>query len=285
MDRMNGPLVSGCRVERGLYLLRYVEAQTSPSPRAEIRVLSGSLSTMPAPGRARSVLDDPGQALVILAETAGAFEIQVTAARGGGTDARFSVDLLDAGDSGREAPPDRVAQRDPEIARRADPGLPGPRPADAVRVAVQAHVSRRGDVRAGAGEWVAGPDGVLPIEGLSIATDRPDLGVHVRVQSIDGGQRWSRWHEPGEFSGSRQRADALTAVALALTGDAADRFDIVADVMTLGMPPANRRGQAVEFFGVDPIVGFRFALQPVIAFPPAGGGAQGSPLRVFRAKR
>ena len=280
---------SVCRIERGLYALRYVEAATSPCATAKVTILAGDMRFVSAPGRDRDSLAAPGHTLVIYAEAPSEFEIQVVGAKGNGPDARtaakFSIDMLDAGEAyGGRREPSPNHHRGIDVHGRGSPENRR-ESRNAGDVSVTAHVSRRGDVLVGDDEWVAGPDVVLPIEGLSIATGRPDLGVRIRVQSARSGHRWSPWHDPEEFAGSRQQADCLTAIALALTGDAADRFEIVADVMALGMPPVAKRGHMIEFFGVDPIVGFRFALQHARRDFDAKATPGPSPLRVFRAKR
>ena len=285
MDKRSAPLVSICRVERGMYTLRYIEALTSPSPVADITVLSGDVSIVPAPGRATLALRAPGQTMVILAETPGEFEIKVTAARGDSTDAKFGVELLDAGEQRRVEMSTPAPDRSMEAHRSADVYHSRQDLDDGGSLSVRAHVSRRGDVLVGAEEWVAGPDEVLPIEGLSIATGRQDLNVRIRVQSAKSGHRWSRWHDAGEFAGSRQQADPLTAIALALTGDGAAHVEVSAEVMALGRPLTTKRGKIVEFFGVDPIVGFRLTLQNATTASEGKAASSTPPLRVFRAKR
>ena len=278
-----GSLLSICHVERGLYTLRYVDAVSQPSPKADVTVLAGQIEFVNAPGRKADELAAPGNVLLVVAEGAGEFEMRVTATAGGGTDARFSLDLLDAGES-------------PSGTRSGfDAGLPtyDPRSAptaltrveDREVVSVIAHVSRRGDVRVGAEDWVAGPNEVLPIEGLAIVTGRRDLGVRIRVHSIRSEGQWSRWHDPEEFAGSRQQADPLTGIAVALSGDAAPQFEISADVMVLGAPPRTERGPLIEFSGLDPIVGFRCRLNSVSPTAGMPSVAIASSLRVFRAKK
>ena len=279
IDRRPQPLASFCRVERGLYLLRYLEAADRFPPRADLAVLSGPITFVHAPGRDGASLTVPGQCVVVLAEEDGAFEIRVVPSPNGGTDAKFNLEMIDGGSKRATAITD--------AARLSNTPTSSPRAvADEVegRIRLNAHVSRRGDVSVEAHEWVAGPDEVLPIEGLALETGHPDLGIRVRVQSLNGGRQWSPWFEAGEFAGSRQKADPLTALALVLTGDAAPQYEIMAETMHLGNPPQEKTGQMVEFFGIDPIVGFRLALNPVKRVAPPGA-RPASPLRVFRAKR
>ncbi|WP_237481362.1 hypothetical protein [Lichenibacterium dinghuense] len=219
--------------------------------------------------------------MILVAEGPGEFEIRVSSVDGGGTDAKFLIDLLDAGTAASATPAVDGVSHPP---REGRPGaMPTPPSADSL--CVLAHVSRRGDVSVGADAWVAGPDEVLPIEGLAIATGRDDLGVRIRIRTVQGGPDWFRWHDPGEFAGSRQRADALTSLGLELTGGAADQFEIRAEVMTLGSPPVIRTGRTVEFSGVDPIVGFRFGLNAARVSESLTTQRQAPPVRVFRAKR
>ena len=269
--------VSTCDVERGLYVLRYTASPSEPCPAALLRVHRGSMVVVAAPGQDDAALTRPGQAVVIVAHTSAMFEIEVVAAqRGGGADASFSLDLIASGVDER---PRDTQRRDP-IARGVDAVGPG----DGPGIEVGAHVSRRGDVSVGADAWIAGPDMVLPLEGLSIRVDDRDLAIDVRVQTERRLGEWSTWYRDGGFAGSRQRAESLTAVGLALRGERSQAYSIRAEVMHLGSAPQVREGQQVEFVSVDPIVGFRIGLRRVIDsslhHPEMRGG-----LRVFRANR
>lgn len=269
---------STCEIERGLYVLRYTASPSEPCPVAELRLRRGSMDIVAAPGQEDAVLTRPGQAVAIVARTSATFEIEVVAAqRGGGIDASFALDLITSGADeapARESPARDAPARDLDASRSGDaPGL-----------AVGAHVSRRGDVTARADEWIAGPGMVLPIEGLSIRVDDRDLAIDVRVQTERHLGEWSAWQRDGGFAGTRQRAESLTAIGLALRGAQAQAYRICAEVMHLGSAPQAREGQQVEFTGVDPIVGFRIGLKRVIHSqlrePETRGG-----LRVFRAQR
>lgn len=275
------PLVSACRVERGLYALRYVEAPEFPCPVADVTMRAGDLEIVSAPGRDSAALHKPGQCLIILARSPGEFEIRVLAQAGGGTDAKFNLELLDAG----EASQGGVVDISTTAAMRLHRSAAQPSGRTVSDVAVFAHISRRGDVRVGADEWVAGPDEVLPIEGLAITTGRPGLAVRIRVQTLNTGHQWSKWHDGEEFAGSRQQADPLTGIALALNGEDVDHYEIAAEVMALGSPRQAKSGQVIEFFGIDPIVGFRFRLNSATRPSITHRAAVEMPLRVFRAKK
>lgn len=270
IERPDHP-ASVARIERGLYVFRYVDSPCDPCPMGDVRALEGAVEIVAAPGRQGGRLDGPGQALVIVAHESATIEVRVAPARpGGGTDANFNLDVVDGGEApGASAP------------GTAEVEAPG----DAVGLDILAHVARRGDVRVGAGDWVAGPDDVLPIEGLAIATDRRDVAVLIRVQSVGGGEQWSRWYGAGEFAGSRQRADPLTAIGLALSGEGAAAHTIEAEVMPLGGSMRSKSGREVEFAGFDPIVGFRASLRTARSAGPSQIAPPASRLRIFRAKR
>lgn len=265
------PSTSIARIERGLYAFRYLDSACVPNPVAEVRVVEGAAEIADAPGREPGRLDGPGQVLVVAAHGEAAIEIRVTPGRvGAGSEASFNLDLLDQG---------AVA------VGRGGTGLPSPRAAEEVRLRLAAHVSRRGDVEVDGGEWVAGPDDVLPVEGLAITTDRRDVSVSVRVQSMRGGARWSRWHGDGEFAGSRQRADPLTSIGFALHGDGAASYVIDAEVMSLGAQARRKVGREVEFEGVDPVVGFRLTVKAATRTSSPEVAPSAARLRIFRAKR
>ena len=270
--------LSTCDVERGLYVLRYTASPSEPCPAAELRVRRGSMDIVAAPGQDDAVLTRPGQAVVIVAHTSAVFDIEVVAApRGGGADASFSPRSDRVGHGGAAARRLRRGMRRPGSWRH-------PCPAREPGLEVGAHVSRRGDVAARADEWIAGPGMVLPIEGLSIRVDDRDLAIDIRVQTERHLGEWSNWQRDGAFAGTRQRAEALTAIGLSLRGAQARDYRICAEVMHLGSAPQVREGQQVEFTGVDPIVGFRIGLKRVIDHQLRDADPRGG-LRVFRAHR
>jgi hypothetical protein len=279
IDR-GGHRASTCRIERGLYVLRYVTRAEGSLAIGRVTVTEGDLDLVPAPGRAAGTLESPGHAIVIVAPTAGAFVLRVEARQHGtAADATFSLDILDDG-TGLE--PGAAA---------APPAGPGPLVGDraSLPLSILAHVSRRGDITAEAGDWVAGPSDILPIEGLSITTARPDVTVSIRVQTTRTLGQWSRWHRGGEFAGSRQRAEAITALGLSLSGDAATKFIMEAEAIHLGAASRSAEGSELEFFGNDPIVGFRIQLKNAIKDTIPGSTASNAPvangLRIFRARQ
>ncbi|RYG16289.1 hypothetical protein EON82_25185, partial [bacterium] len=71
-------------VERGLHMLTYrwrsepAAAQDRP-PLAEVRVASGTIALIPAPGSGDGILAGPGTGLAVRAETAGTIEVTLRA--------------------------------------------------------------------------------------------------------------------------------------------------------------------------------------------------------------
>jgi hypothetical protein len=216
--------------------------------------------------------------LVILANAPAVFDIVVTAVgRSGGVDAKLALDLLDSGLD--ERPPSHASQPSPET-RVKTPHVSG-----GGDLTITAHVSRRGDVSVGDDEWVAGPGVILPVEGLSISVARRDVSVDVRVQTDRSNGRWSSWFQYGEFAGSRQRAESITGIGLALRGANSSSMTLSADVMHLGSGSQTREGREIEFFGVDPVVGFRLRLIGDSGVAPESSGVSAGGLRVFRARQ
>lgn len=279
---------SRCEIDRGLYVLRYAACKNGHPPAARVTVVDGALDLVPAPGRDAGCLDQPGQALVVVAETRGTFEIAVASPRSGiGPEASFALDHLDDGslDDGLGGRGTAGGASSAGVTRS---GV-APHRAASLPLAILAHVSRRGDLEVGAGEWIAGPSDILPIEGLAIAPARRDVSVAIRVQTVQSRGQWSRWHGEGEFAGSRQRADPLTAIALALDGDGAADFTLAGEVMHLGSPSRRAEGRELDFVGYEPIVGFRLELRHAAEHGTSAHDATRQPdpgrLKVFRARR
>ena len=272
------PSVSTCQIERGLYALRYTDSSSDPCPKVTLRPRSGSLDLVSAPGQDEAILSRPGQALVIVTSAPAVFDLVVTATgRNGGLDAKLALDLLDGGMRELTNPNAEQFHRE----HRVEPSQVG----GETGLTVEAHVSRRGDLSVGADEWVAGPGVILPIEALSINVARRDVSVDIRVQTDRSGGRWSNWFQYGNLAGSRQRAESLTGIGLALRGDNSGSLMLSADVMHLGSGSQTREGREVEFVGADPIVGFRLRVIDDTRQSVGGPGSTAVGPRVFRARR
>lgn len=275
--------VSELTVEAGLYVIRYVSAPSSgQAPVVQIEPdwrSSGSLEVVSDPRLRSGFLTGPGSALVV--RSTGEGRLVMTArprVPGGSVEARLQLEPLVTlpGAGGAEDPVVRGRSAAPS-APLADEGL-----------AIAGHLSRRGDVKVGSGQWLGGPRQPLPIEGLQIS--RLPRGVDLEYQVLVGTRpaQWSPWVRAGEFAGSRGRALPLLGVRLRLGGEAAAR--IRAEALFLGAPVVSRTGRQVEFIGVserDPLVGLSLAIDVAEdagrveprRVAPEGAGR----VRVFRA--
>ena len=122
-----------------------------------------------------------------------------------------------------------------------------------------AHVSRRGDVDVGAGEWVAGPNAPAAIEGLEIrGSANSALRFELQPLVATTPPRWLDWVSSGGFAGTRGRGLPLAGVRVRLVGAEASRFVLSADALFLGSAIQSKRGQEIELIGSpggDPLVG------------------------------
>jgi hypothetical protein len=270
-------------VSRGLFLLRYASgAANGPSPYAVVRPNPASapfIEVISAPGIVAGFLSAPGDCAVVRAEQAGGLVIKiVTQGKGDPLDASFKLEPL----TGVE----------PALLKAA--AAPAPQAAPSP-LSILAHVSRRGDVEAPVGAWIAGPEAPAAIEGLEIRGTLP-AGLSLDVQPLLATRppRWLDWSAAGKFIGTRQRALPLAGLRMRLSGPAAETYEIAASALFLGSPVVNRRGRDIEIVsaaGVDPLVGLRFELisgapERAAAKTEAAGGAFAPPqpkLRVFRA--
>jgi hypothetical protein len=286
---------SSLNVGPGLYLLRYVSSAVArEAPTALVRAQGSAkdaLEIVSAPGRDGGEMPGPGACTVLVVHRPTTVEVEISAIAGSSNlDAKFSLDLLDAGSELKVAEPRRATKA---ASHRAAASAPL-RPVEAqpsLTCDVMAHVARRGDVSPDAESWIAGPRAPSAVEGFSIACRGADVGVSAQITTARGRGIWSEWHAPGAFVGSRQQANALTGVRLRLVGADASRFTLDCKALFLGSPVAERQGAEVEFssFGTsDPVVGLAVRVvaadqateRPVQSSAPPRRSA--SRVRVFR---
>ncbi len=160
-------------IARGLYVLRYESRGASRDhPSALVRAAPGSeadIEIISAPGCAAGHLEQPGAALLVRAADQGKLQIGVKRKGSNGSlDAAFRLESIGGLSivEGSEANTDGLVARpepalSPELGAVTNAGAS----ADALFVA---HISRRGDVWVGPGEWAAGPDAPGRIEGLEM---------------------------------------------------------------------------------------------------------------------
>jgi len=244
-------------VDRGLFVLRYASgAGAHRSPIAMVRPEPASapyVEVMSAPGVVAGFLSAPGDCAVVRAEQSGTLILKIIAQHAGDPlDATFKLDPL-GGAERRDAGEIAAAP----IAVAAPVAALG-------ALTILAHVSRRGDVGAAAGTWIAGPDAPAPIEGLALSGALPKgLALGIQPLLATNPPRWLDWAGLGDFVGTRQRALPLAGLRFRLSGPEAENFEIAASALFLGSPVTSRRGREIDLVssaGVDPLVGLRIEL-------------------------
>lgn len=261
--------VTPIALQRGLFVLRYVRSsKAGPAPTVLVQPAmesQGVIEVISAPGDRQGVISSPGGCLVVRAERAGTLQVTVQALAGvSAPEAELRLEPLQTGEPERS---DFTAARPREVEpfRGGEPAGRGLR-GSAIRrpqLEVLGHVSRRGDVLVGAGEWIAGPDAPAPIEGIALRALEP-LGATIEYQALIGGPgaAWTRWTAEA-FAGTRGKFGTLTGLRLRLTGPGASAFQFEAEALFLGSATVHRRGREVElssYSGADPLVGLKVAV-------------------------
>lgn len=264
--------VTSVPLERGLYVLRYVQAPSAHgAPHVFVRPSPGGedvVEVISPPGEQAGLIAGPGGCVVVRAERASGLHITINSSlASGGAEAELRLESLAGG----------VAVQGVPMPSAAPLAAPQPTP----RLDVMGHVSRRGDVRVGDGRWVAGPDSPAPIEGLEIGLIDRTAGIAVEYQVQIGGPggAWTPWMTLG-FAGTRGQARSLLAARLRLVGARASEFHIEAEALFLGATVMRLKGQAIEVIsgsGVDPLVGLKLSV--AAASPPAVRSADPIPQR------
>ena len=244
-------------VARGLYILRYESGRDGHEPpTAFVAPASGFenlVEIIGAPGVPDGRLEGPGAVLFVRASDNASLRVGVKRKSAGGPlEAALKLEFVGG------LPPSLGASR-----KAGAKAASVQRGSDTLFVA---HVARRGDVEVRPGEWAGGPDAPAKIEGLEMCdAGFDDVGLEVQALSASSSGSWSSWAKPGAFAGTRGRNVPLVGLRLRLTGPAARRHAINADVLFLGSSIANQRGQEVEFLGAvgrDPLVGLRLDIRP-----------------------
>lgn len=252
-SRLGGPTKSSViDVPRGLYVLRYTRSTATKPPRVHLQSAPGHqahlLSFLTHPDLPQAQLEQPGEAIAIASE--GFAKLQITVEgrdRDGSTDAHLDLEPL-APASGAGAVISGVARQE---------RFP------AAVLSLLGHVSRRGDVLASSGEWLAGPLAPAPIEGVELRLAGAPAGW-VECQVLASGERdWSPWRPTGTFLGTRGRARAI--IGLRVRMNAASSGQILdGSALFLGSAIDRRQGRSLEFISParrDPLIGLSLGLQ------------------------
>jgi len=245
-------------LKRGLFVLRYVSSHaTGAAPQVSVRPVVGAESVVEiisAPGDRAGVIEVPGRGLVIRAQAATTLLITVHSAGGRNADAELRLEPIGSSDASAESPMTNAQE-----GLLKGQGRTGRQPV----LEILGHVSRRGDLRVSAGEWIAGPDAPAPIEGIALDVEGHP-GVALEYQALIGGPNgsWTQW-SAGGYVGTRGKFKALHGIRLRLTGVAASALEIEAQALFLGSSAMTRKGSNIELIspaGADPMVGLRIAL-------------------------
>jgi hypothetical protein len=250
------------KVDRGLYLLRYASGATSgASPVAMARPAQGSepfIEVISAPGIVAGFLSHPGECLVVRAERGGILSVKILRQSvRASLDASFLLEPIGSENAASTVAPNGGSAVAPASLFPVD---------GTAKFSLLAHVSRRGDIEVGAGEWVAGPQAPAAIEGIEIrATWASGPRIEIQPMVASNPPRWLDWTPAGVFAGSRGRFLSLAGLRIRLVGDGAARFVLSADALFLGSAIVSKRGREIELVGAagsDPLVGLRLDMAP-----------------------
>lgn len=243
------------RVSAGLFVLRYSASAgglRAPAVAVESEPHSG-VTILSENNAARTMLHAPGDAVVVHALRDAHIRISVlprTAASS--TDAQLVLERVSC-----SVPAEAVfEEKTPVVA---------PASLATGELSVLAHVSRRGDVTAQAGQWVCGPDAPLAIEGLELVwPDKPE-GVDILTAAVINmrGRRVQPPAKIGQFVGTRQKAAPIVGLTLNLTGALAHRYVLQVEALFLGGSLVSRTGVFVELAGdtgFEPLVGLKLSV-------------------------
>jgi hypothetical protein len=244
-------------VGEGSYLLRYVSAGAANHPPV-VRVKSSpkdgkGISLVPVTDDLGRGLRSPGDYLLVHAKRSGAIDLTVSASRPNGSlEAEVRLERIAAVEEPQKKAAPKASVK--VAAREIEP-----------EVEILAHVSHRGDLVSGQGEWICGPDCPMPIEGIEIRWPNKPAGVSLGYEVAAGVRRRERSHElqVGQFAGSRGEASPLVGIKLRLTGPNAAHYELVAEALFLGSQVDSRSGQEIFFAGStgrEPLVGLRLSI-------------------------
>ena len=247
------------KIDRGLFLIRYVEAEDEhdpPSIRVSIDpVQSRNVELIVHPDHGDGVLRRPGSCLVAKATAPAHILIEVSARPAhASSSATVKVEQLgaDRATSVREA-------------RSSAPAI-------TERMRVLGHVAGLGDLFAKAGEWLGGPTAPSRIEGIAVVwPDKPKgLDIRYSVKTAKPQPISDRVIETGSFAGTRGRALPIVGVLVEISGGDSALYQLIADALFVGSPCVRSKGRRVVLSGAtgrEPLVGLRLQLEEVEPAP------------------
>jgi hypothetical protein len=246
------------RVTQGLFVLRYVASKAGlNAPSLSVHAAPASGVELISPdGTDDHRLVSPGDALVVRADRDSFINVAVMPShRNGSCDAELVLERVS------------TSLVKPPIMLVPDPMPEDGRPAFE-DLEILAHVARRGDVLARAGQWICGPELPMAIEGLEIRwPSRPrDLDIITTATINARGLKSLPERSIGSFLGTRGRAAPITSLSLSMAGASSDNFILRCEALFLGLPVTQVSGSSCVLrgaTGVEPLVGLRLSVAPV----------------------
>lgn len=259
-------------LDSGLYVLRYESAaDTRLPPIVKVVCDPGSNEIILDQNDRVPMLSGPGMSIVIRARRRGDLFIELTAAPGGrSTEATLKIEpLLYQSATAEPAAPAIAMARNAEAPRDIRPSFqrsPAARETPTTStLSIKGHLSRRGDVTVGAGQWLGGPDAPTRIEGFEIHWNGANSNVELQYAALSEGQRPedAEMATAGEFVGTRQQARAIVEAVLELTGPGADDHSLEVEYMFVGQSVRRASGRRIDLCGPtgrEPLIGLCVSL-------------------------
>jgi len=267
-------------VQRGLFLVRYVDAEDLlHPPKVTVTLDCGpdtDGSVVLHPEHSTPVLWQPGACIVVRASASGKLIIEVDPHPNSSSQAA-SVRI------------ERLWQgRQPLVPTNGRDGRNGATSC-LDSFAVLGHLAGVGDRRVQSNEWLAGPLAPSRIEGIAIEwPEKPsDLDVRYAVELAQAQAISGRLMRIGSFAGTRGMSIAVTGIMLEMSGSPELLFDV--EAIFLGASTMRARGRRIALSapgGDEPLVGLRIGLDgqhTARAHDTAtAAGTKPSHLRIFR---
>ncbi|MFO1151922.1 MAG: hypothetical protein U1E62_26385 [Alsobacter sp.] len=149
---------------------------------------------------------------------------------------------------------------------RATPDLAAPAPAAnaSSRFALEGHVQKIGDTRAGASGWLGSATGADRIECFAVSWNESIKGVRLNYGCEMPGRGRQIARIPGQVVGTKGQSTAISRIFFELTGAQATDFEFVVTAAFRGAPPRTVTGQKVELAGPtgqEPLTGLKVDLR------------------------
>ena len=210
------------------------------------------MEALAQPGSTEWNLDAPGDCLVLKVPVPTKLVLHVSPQAHGSKDAVVKLEYLTSEPQAQKASylpkAPAYAKLSDDRARQTLPpaGLPSKLPP----LRLLAHVSRIGDVWVNEGEWIAGPERPLPIEGLQLNLDSPVPGFDIRYAAVGRQENLNEatLQSLGSFVGTRAQARPLTGLRLEISPSSGP-IEIEAHAVFFGAPIQKARGTSIILTG------------------------------------